>query len=821
MRTFLILALQAAAVSCAGGRDSAERNLPPLPAGPGYRLAQDISGANPEDISRAWVPMKGSPPVSVVKAGAGRALKMTCPFAGTDIPRASWDLEVDLDLSSCRGLWFRFLCPDPSPVSHFTFYLKSGAGWYARSFSGHSGLEWETVEIDKSETEIEGSPAGWGKIEKIRISAWRGGTHNTEFYMANPGLLGGSSPLAVIRADSAAERSPEEVNSVVTYSRNVTARLRDLGIEYGTIADTDLSESTLRGKRLVILPHNPNMPPAAVETLKRFLGSGGRIICFYLLPPGLESVTGIKNGKFLRESYNGQFASMRATGSGPIAGLPERVPQDSWNIYTARPAGNSAEAAAYWFDINGRNTREPAVIVSGNCILVTHVLVSDAPEIKSRMLLAMAGHFLPSAWKEAAENALEEAGNFGPYEGWNEAVRSLRGMASSGAGAGETFAEALSLHNAAGRALEEGNYRQAFKAASEAGKSMVRTYAAAQKPLGGERRALWCHDAFGVRGMSWEETAATAAKNGFNMILANMLWGGTAYYESEVLPRAREIASKGDQVKAFVTACRKKGLECHVWKVNWYMGGKAPEGFAERMKREGRTQKAFSGSGIDRWLCPSHPENRKLEIESMLEVVRNYDVDGIHMDYIRYPGREGCFCQTCRRKFEKKTGQRVSDWPRAVRADARLRSLWLDFRRENITGLVAELSGRARSIKPEVEISAAVFRNWEEDRNGVGQDWRLWCRKGYVDFVCPMDYTADTEEFESYVRSQKALAGNAGLLPGIGLSTWTGGKRAAALIEQVLVTRRHGAEGFAVFELNRTEAEQVLPLCALGVTRRE
>ena len=80
------------------------------------------------------------------------------------------------------------------------------------------------------------------------------------------------------------------------------------------------------------------------------------------------------------------------------------------------------------------------------------------------------------------------------------------------------------------------------------------------------------------------------------------------------------------------------------------------------MRREGRTQVDVNGEVTD-WLNPAHPENYKLEVESMLEVVRKYAVDGIHFDYIRYPNNNLDYSDFSRRKFELDTGVKVKNWP--------------------------------------------------------------------------------------------------------------------------------------------------------------
>ena len=251
------------------------------------------------------------------------------------------------------------------------------------------------------------------------------------------------------------------------------------------------------------------------------------------------------------------------------------------------------------------------------------------------------------------------------------------------------------------------------------------------------------------------------------------------------------------------------------------MGTQTPQEFLDRMAAAGRTQMGFDGVAEPRWLCPSHPANQQLEIDAMVEVATRYDVDGIHFDYIRYPDAEHCFCPGCRERFEAVLGAKVADWPAATRRDPAIRRAWLDFRCANITKVVAAVHQAVKQRKPNVQISAAVFSNWTADRDGVGQDWKLWCERGYLDFVCPMDYTPDPEQFATLVGRQLQWAGPVPLRPGIGLCTWEGETDVPRLIEMVRITRKLQTGGFTIFNYGPNEAARVVPLCGQGLTRPE
>ncbi len=131
------------------------------------------------------------------------------------------------------------------------------------------------------------------------------------------------------------------------------------------------------------------------------------------------------------------------------------------------------------------------------------------------------------------------------------------------------------------------------------------------------------------------------------------------------------------------------------------------------------------------------------------------------------------------------------------------------------------MAGAVRQARPEVKISAAVFNNWTTYRDSLGQDWKLWCEKGYLDFVCPMDYFTDNGHFEKMVAQQVAWAGKVPCYPGIGLSVWHPRNDVRKLIEQIQITRRYKTGGFTIFNYGASEAREVVPLCGMGVTKKQ
>ena len=795
----------------------AEPHLPgSAPPPQDNQLVKNFEYLDDAAAQKSWRPMTGTAPVSVVEVGDRKLLKMSCNFKGTQIERASWDLSGNLDLNTAKGLQFKIFCRDISPVSHFTFYLQSGKGWYSHPFSPHAKDGWGTVNILKQNTRIEGTPAGWGKIETIRISAWRGQDQDTEFFLSDLAVIPDNSRIVLLRGESIAEKSADELKAVYKYTSVVARFLDDLGISYSIISDNNLTQSQLEKRNIVILPHNPQMPEKPVAELEIFIKNGGKLIAFYTIPQKLKPIIGIEGGRHVRQSFSGQFASIRNSNSG-IVGAPETTVQNSWNIHTAIPIAGKSRIAANWYDKDGKPTGHPAIIVSPQCIHMTHVLVQDDVANKRRLLLSMLGHFDMELWKQAAQIALDGIGQFGAYRSFKEASAGIRVLAGGEEYVINQITSSARLRKKAEERFRAEEFVETISISSHASVQLLQAWCSAQKPQKDEWRGFWCHDATGVRGMTWDEAVRILAENGFTAVVPNMLWGGTAYYKSKVLPISADVNEKGDQIALCVSACKKYNLECHVWKVNWNMSLRATKEFMARMKTEGRIQVSFNGGQYDSWLCPSHPDNQKLEIDSMVEVASNYDVDGLHFDYIRYPGREHCFCQGCRSRFEKLLGKKIGNWPAEVRSDADILKKWNRFRQDNITEVVKAVSETARKLKPSIKISAAVFRNYLVDRIKVGQDWKLWCEKGYLDFVCPMDYTTNNLQFENMVKQQLQWSAGKPCYPGIGLSTWQSAD-VVKLIQQIQITRRLKTSGFMIFNYSTTEANDIVPLCGKGIT---
>ena len=312
-----------------------------------------------------------------------------------------------------------------------------------------------------------------------------------------------------------------------------------------------------------------------------------------------------------------------------------------------------------------------------------------------------------------------------------------------------------------------------------------------------EVRGVWLH----VRPDRHPKTVMPELKQlGINMTVLRIAGGTAAFYASKVQPDVQDpLAPDGDWLAEAVRHAHANGIEIHPYVNNCVVEGRTSRESLTRLRAAGRLQVGPDGKPID-WFCPSQEVNFEAMERPMVEIVSNYDIDGIQYDFIRYPNASGCFCEKCRQGFERETGKRVAHWPDDC-VDGPRHAEWVEYRCGRISSLVERISTRIRKVNPKVKISAAVFRDWPDCRENNGQDWVRWCQEGWLDFVCPMNYTLDPELFAKRAAiHREAVPRGFPIVQGIGIASGAGKMNSAEeLAVQIMLARQAGAVGFVGF----------------------
>ncbi|MES2202201.1 MAG: family 10 glycosylhydrolase [candidate division FCPU426 bacterium] len=420
---------------------------------------------------------------------------------------------------------------------------------------------------------------------------------------------------------------------------------------------------------------------------------------------------------------------------------------------------------------------------------------------------------------------LSHIGAMGGYTDLASAQKGLSILAK-----GKPVAREVAASLKAASILAKEAYREKDKSKGQAlilkGREKVaQAYALVQEPKLGEFRGVWIHHGDGpsgvtdARAQTWKEAIPALKAAGFNAILPNVLWSGVAFYPSKVVPVFEGVQREGDYLAEIIALAHPLGMKVHAWKVMWQFaeGWIAPKGVSEPFRKAGRLQMDFNGKEQP-WLCPSRPENREYEKKAITELLTHYDVDGIHLDYIRYGGTQVCYCGVCRKKFEKQAGK-VKDWPKDVGPGGARYEAYADFKRENITSMVREIHALVKKIKPSAELSAAVFSYPALARDSVSQDWGVWAKEGLLDWVATMTYTQDAAGFRDAVAAQKLLCdGKIRLYPGIQV-TYDDGQTLAleSFVDQVKSVREQGLGGYVLFEWRKSYQDRMSPFVSRGL----
>ena len=679
----------------------------------------------------------------VVCAGRAETIRIEAGFATNRAERVYRDVPIKGGMADADGLEFDFLCDDLMAFSAFTVYFKSGAGWYVAKLSPTCENRREHIRISKGEAVgEEGKPEGWRNVTAYRVCGWRGASRNAAFQLSNVRTYRETAQVIVLRTESA-----EAEKTGAIWPQKLSATLSAMGVGSRQIADSDLTADALKGVKVVALPYNPSLSSRAVSLLKGFVADGGKLLVCYVLPEAVARLMGVRRtGDFVPSTAAEAITGFLRRGEG-LEGQPEFAPQGSWRAIRTELTGEG-EVVADWADRHHRPLKVPAIVRTPTGIYMSHIWNGGVSGASLKLMRSIIGHLAPALKGDLAE--IERKAERRVAEQWRAA-------------------KAIGLKE-------------------------------------GELRAVWCHTPYGYDGEhDWEASVSLMKEMGYTDLLANLCWGGLAFYRSDVLPVAPEVEVNGDALELCLAACRRQGIRLHVWKVCWKMSSKVSADYQAKMAAAGRTQVRFNGQETRGWFCPSHPENQRVEIESMLELARR-GVDGVHFDYIRYNDGDGCFCDGCRRRFEATYGVKVEKWPQSVRQDDALKQKWHDFRCDNISSVVKAVAERLHG-RTQTLVSAAVFPSVETCPGSVGQDWPVWCRNGWLDFVCPMDYTPSAALFKGMVQAQKLVAGKVKLYPGIGLSCWLDdGEDVRRLGEQIEAVRRLGLDGFTVFALSARAA---------------
>lgn len=284
-----------------------------------------------------------------------------------------------------------------------------------------------------------------------------------------------------------------------------------------------------------------------------------------------------------------------------------------------------------------------------------------------------------------------------------------------------------------------------------------------------------------------------------NTILLQTRVRGDVIYPSAIEPFSHVLTgiegkSPGYDALAFaIEQCHKRGMQLHAWVVTF------PLGKDEHIRRMGK----LSLTRKNRQLCtrykgswymePGNPGTADYLCRLVSEITTNYNIDGIHLDYVRYPDRTNGYPDAALHRLYGK-GKRLAAW-----------------RRASVTHVVREVYKTVKGIKPWVRVTCAPLGKYDDltsysslgwnAYDAVFQEAQEWVREGIMDALFPMLYFRGNN-FYPFVLDWQENAHGRHIAPGVGvyrLLPEYGGWPALEIKRQLLTSRFAGTSGSLLF----------------------
>lgn len=271
------------------------------------------------------------------------------------------------------------------------------------------------------------------------------------------------------------------------------------------------------------------------------------------------------------------------------------------------------------------------------------------------------------------------------------------------------------------------------------------------------------------------QVVARARSANANQIYAQVRRRGDAWYLDSLEPRPDGVPIEPgfDPLQDLIVEAHANAIEVHAFVIvgaiwnretpppdpNHVFNRHGPTAADNWLTRTLLPNFPFDGHrfGAEFWIDLGHPAAASYTLDVLMRLVRGYNIDGLHLDRIRYPeftasgqtptaGANIGYNAVSVARFQKRHGVTAVPAP----GDP----LWAQWRRDQVTNFVRRLYLNALAVRPDLKISAALIAfgtgptteaAWTsaEAYWRVYQDWRAWMEEGILDIAIPMIYKRD------------------------------------------------------------------------------
>jgi uncharacterized lipoprotein YddW (UPF0748 family) len=221
--------------------------------------------------------------------------------------------------------------------------------------------------------------------------------------------------------------------------------------------------------------------------------------------------------------------------------------------------------------------------------------------------------------------------------------------------------------------------------------------------------------------------------------------------------------------------------------------------------RLARWTRAHSSIVEGLYTSPLHPAAQDHTAAVIGEIAAKYDVDGVHLDYVRFPNEDFDYSPAAMDQFKASILPDLSD---SEKREAAARALldpaaypnlfperWNDYRRSRLTSLVIKIRTAVKTVRPNAVFSAAVVPDAQQAFDSRLQDWRGWIDQSLLDVLCPMAYTTEAAIFQKQITAARAYAGSRPVWAGIGAYQMS----PSQTLQHIAVANKLGVAGVILF----------------------
>lgn len=320
-----------------------------------------------------------------------------------------------------------------------------------------------------------------------------------------------------------------------------------------------------------------------------------------------------------------------------------------------------------------------------------------------------------------------------------------------------------------------------------------------------ENRSVW-YRAYEKSDEDVYKTIRLMADMNINAVYIEAWYNGKVigYSENSLIGHHTAAHGNYDALEGFCRIGHEFGIEIHVWVENFFIGTdtgdlvKATQGY-HLLDKAGRNYcPTMYGNFV--FLNPYEEYSQNLVMGVYREMIEKYDIDGLHLDYIRFPepnpdGADFGYNDNIITGFQQAYNTTVN--PKNMTSNSKDWNNWCLFREGIINDWVAKVYAMAKSLDPDIIMSCAVSNHYPGSRTTIFQNFNAWVEAGYMDEVFSMSYTTSlTVPVDNIKTFTKYTDGKC--YYSIGLSAFEVSPD-YILVEQVKLSREAGAFGQNLF----------------------